>query len=204
MDGYVELDGAGGPLLITACYSVYNCSSTLAESIENIIPYVDRVVLVDGVCLELWWQTHCSHDPPPKNGASTDGTIQLIEKIQKYYKKKIVFYKQTQPWQHEVEKRNKTLELAKGSDYYLTVDGDCVYTGDVEGGLEDIMQSGKCGEFKIRWRDGSERYWLWMYRHVPGIHYCRVHTMLFDENHVPLPQPFGVYRTDKFMVRNGC
>jgi glycosyltransferase involved in cell wall biosynthesis len=193
--------------LITACYSVYNCASTLSESIDSVLPYVDGLVFVDGVCLELWWQTHCAHDPPPKDGKSTDGTLDVITKFEKKHRKKILHFTQDRPWMHEVQKRNKTLELAKDSDYYLTVDGDCVYTGDVEGGLKDIVDSGKCGEFQIyNYHNGllvdKPTWTIWLWRHVLGIHFCRVHTMIFDENHVPLPQPYGVFRTTKFHVKN--
>jgi len=194
--------------MICACYSVYNCAGTLEDSIKAILPHVDKLIFVDGICLDLYWSHHCAQDKTKITPWSTDGTREIISKYAKKYKKKVIVHLNKDAWIHEVEKRNKYLELANGQDgdYYAIVDGDEIWTGDVEAGLKEIVDSGRCGEVMHEdWvgdKKEADRWYLRIWRHVPGIHYCRVHTMLFDAGHVPLPSPFGVVRTDRFKIMN--
>lgn len=119
---------------IYACYLVYNSEKTLGLSLSNIVPHVDKVVIVDGAFADY------QHIFPQ----STDRTKEIAERIcgdkliwvdcPKHGGKYI-------PWKGGVAKRNVYLELVPIGAWLYVMDADVIIIGDVKQAFNFLRES---------------------------------------------------------------
>jgi hypothetical protein len=110
---------------IYACYIVYNEADKIAISLNSILPYVDKVIIIDGAFEDF------KHDNPQ----STDGTKEIAEKIcgNKLIwvdcpKKKDKYI----PWILESEKREAYLKYIPVGAWFYILDADTIWFGDIK------------------------------------------------------------------------
>lgn len=132
--------------LVYACYIVYNSAKTLALSLRSIVPYVDKVIIVDGAFA----------DYPHKHPQSTDGTKAIAKKI---CGDKLIWvkcpktrgrYKRFKPWVGQVAKRNAYLDLVPHGTFFYILDADTVVAGNVEGAMNYLRRTTWRGCMKVR------------------------------------------------------
>ena len=110
---------------IYACYIVYNEADKIALSLNSIISYVDKVVMVDGAF------KHFKHTYPE----STDDTKEIAEKI---CGDKLIWIDCPKnndkyiPWENQVDKRNAYLENIPLNAWFYVMDSDVIVTGNIE------------------------------------------------------------------------
>jgi len=133
-----------GKELVYACYIVYNSAKTLALSLRSIVPYVDKVIIVDGAFANY----------PHKYPQSTDGTKSIANRI---CKNKLIWIdcpktrKRTfKPWAGQVAKRNAYLDLVPHGTFFYILDADTVVTGNVEGAMDYLRRTSWRGCMKVR------------------------------------------------------
>jgi hypothetical protein len=109
---------------IYACYIVYDEADKIAMSLNSIIPYVDKVVIIDGAFASLNFV----------HSESTDGTKEIAEKI---CGDKLIWVdcpkteEKYVPWNNETEKRNAYLECVPLDAWFYIMDADVIVTGNV-------------------------------------------------------------------------
>lgn len=141
------------PASTRAVLIVYNDYPLIKEAISSIKGKVDSIVAVDGRFSDF----------PGGDDLSTDGTreyllsegVQLIDA----------------PLLDEVAKRNLYLVGEEG-DWYVHLDGDEAWQGDVEIPDADMLVHKHFGKQKMRR--------IRLFKHVPGLHYEHKHYWLKD------------------------
>jgi len=147
---------------IYACYCIYNEVDTIEQSINSIIDYVDKIVVVDGPFLGF----------PAVSLKSDDGTLDILEQ----YKKKLI-YIFVPKRMRAPEKRS--LQFIEGADWYFQIDGDEVAVGDVEAGLSRLKTTPhKVAEIVVYLKDGSKASYSRLVKYQPGLHFYENHYIL--------------------------
>ena len=113
---------------IYACYQVYNRAKLMPYSLNSIIPYVDKVVVVDGI----WSQTAHIEE----HAESTDGTKEICQKI---CGNKLIWIDCPKnengkyiPWVGENIQRNACFNVVPENTWVIMLATDEVVTGSVK------------------------------------------------------------------------
>lgn len=94
-----------------ACYCVFNGERTLAKSLKSILPFVDKVVMVDGA-FQLY---------PHKVPWSTDNTKGIAEEL---CGNKLIWVGCEKAWSGEVEKRSTYFKHVPDGEMLIIIDHD--------------------------------------------------------------------------------
>lgn len=128
--------------MYAACYIVYNNEKTIGQSLESVLPHVEKVVIVDGA-----FETY-----PHKVPWSTDNTKGIAEKL---CGSKLIWVGCEKPWT-QIEKRNQYLKHIPNGEHFIITDSDDVLKGDVETDFKQIEQKlcvgVRCVKFYPKWR----------------------------------------------------
>lgn len=129
-----------------ACYTVLDNALTLRESLNSILPYVEKVIAVDGA-----WKGF-----PHKHASSTDDTRKIFHEL--CGDKLIWIDCNGKHWPSEVHARNQYAQRVPIGKWYLEIDGDEYVKGNVEKAFKsaefsDYICMGILGvNFKPIWR----------------------------------------------------
>ncbi len=97
-----------------AVYAIYNEAKFLEKSIMNIIDEMDKIIIVEGC-----WK---SGEKITKSLRSTDGTVEILERLKKSYPDKFeIIYANGE---NEQRHRDNYLEKLEDGDNVLWIDGD--------------------------------------------------------------------------------
>ena len=102
-----------------ACYIVFNAEQTLEESLNSIVPYVEKVVIIDGAF----------RDYPHKFPYSTDQTKEIAVKV--CGEKLIWIDCGAKAWIGQVTKRNEYLKHVPIGEWFIVIDADEVLKGNL-------------------------------------------------------------------------
>lgn len=119
------------------CYIVYNNERTIRRSLKSILPYVEKVIMVDGAF----------KDYPHFYPFSTDRTFYTAKKL---CTDKLVWRKCTKrqnphklmPWKTQIDKRNRYLKLIPNGVHFIVLDDDTYLTGEVEREFKLVEKKG--------------------------------------------------------------
>lgn len=100
-------------------YNVFNVAKTIRKSLLSILPYVNKVIVVDGAYKRF--------PHKKKSGASTDGTKKIFRRL---CKSKLVWVSQRKP-KSQVAKKNFLFKHIPKGKWFLRLAGDEVITGKV-------------------------------------------------------------------------
>lgn len=116
-------------LKVYACYIVYNNEHTIIASLKSIVPYVEKIIMVDGAF----------KDYPHEIPFSTDYTKELAQKI---CKDKLLWIGcNGKAWIGDPTKRNVYLRLIPNDKWFIALDGDEVIRGKIREELERIEKT---------------------------------------------------------------
>ena len=107
-----------------ACYCVYNVEATIRQSLESVLPYVEKVVAVDGVYSGY----------PHKDPFSTDATQKLFSEL--CPADKLIWVSTDKAWPSQLHKRNEYLKYVPNNKWFLVIDGDEFIRGKVAEGFK--------------------------------------------------------------------
>jgi len=101
-------------------YNVYNNAATIRESLLSVLPYVKRVIAIDGAYIRFPHKL--------KSGASTDATKKIFHEL---CGSKLTWIDQKKPMS-QVAKRNKLLRHTPNGEWFFILSGDEVVTGKIK------------------------------------------------------------------------
>lgn len=100
-------------------YNVFNTEKTIRESLLSVLPYVRKVIAVDGAYKRF--------PHKKRSGASTDDTKKIFRRL---CRSKLVWVSQRKP-KSQVAKKNVLLKYIPLGKWFLRIAGDEVITGSV-------------------------------------------------------------------------
>lgn len=126
-----------------ACYIVYNEEDKIAISLNSIVPYVDKVIVVDGA-----WEYFDYKEPQ-----STDKTKEIVERI---CGDKLIWVdckknsnNEYIPWETQVEKRNEYLKRVPIGSWMYILDSDVMVTGNIKDVFDKIKAENSYNGYNI-------------------------------------------------------
>jgi len=106
-----------------ATYNIYNNEPTLRRSLESILPYVEKVIAVDGAYSNF----------PHENPQSTDATK---ETFHEFCGDKLIWVDcEGKPWPTQIGKRNEYVKRVPDGEWFLVMDGDKIIKGRIREGF---------------------------------------------------------------------
>ena len=145
------------------CVNFYDEAEFIEGCVESLVDKVDRIILVDGAYVRF------SHTLP----FSTDGTLDIIHRLQAKYGPKIELITCEEAWKDEITKRNTYFKGGE-KDHYIVLDADEVLEGSLDG-----IESHDDWQIRLFRLDGVHPYLVYrIFRHRQGIHYAGAHNAL--------------------------
>jgi glycosyltransferase involved in cell wall biosynthesis len=158
--------------------NVFNEVGTLRAAMESAAPYVDFFVIVDGA--------YAKFPNTGNNGASNDGTLELVKQLQVEWDKQIILVEAKGPWENEMIKRTAYWDALSDGDWALILDADerLAFGGNSLQVIESVNEirafnAGVC-IFKFNNQKGEYHFATVtrIYRKLPGTHYAQTHAHL--------------------------
>jgi len=119
-----------------ACYIVYNNENTIKRSLKSVVPFVEKVIMIDGAF------KHYPYYFP----FSTDKTYDIAKRL---CGEKLTWRKATKrhnqivlPWRNQIEKRNRCLTLVPVGEHFIAMDDDTYLTGEVKREFRNVEEEG--------------------------------------------------------------
>ena len=112
-----------------ACYIVYNEEELIGDSLNSIVPYVTKVIMVDGA-YEKW----ICNKP-----YSTDRTREIAERV--CGTKLLWVDYDRDACKHEYRKRNVYIRLVPDGEWFISIDADEVICGEIEREFNFVTES---------------------------------------------------------------
>jgi hypothetical protein len=165
----------------------------LGACLESLIDVVDRIVIADGAYRAYY--EHYKPFQPEARPWTTDGSIEFIKSFRGLPEVTWISPPAPEPnsglefdcWENQTVKRTALLDAVPTGDWLLIIDADEMLSGDVQEGLEEIIDSGcACGNCAI-YNPGTEMERMipkWhprMFRKLEGMHYKGTHWHLRDK-----------------------
>ena len=113
-----------------AVYNVYNSVATIRESLLSVLPYVERVIVIDGAYIRFPHKL--------KSGASTDATKEIFHEL---CGSNLTWIPQKK-LMSQVAKRNKLLRHIPNGEWFFRLSGDEIVTGNIREAF-DFAESSK-------------------------------------------------------------
>lgn len=176
--------------------AVYNDYSTLPMAVNSIRDHCDFITVADGA-YKLYYQTYKKSNKDAKPW-STDGSIEVLKAIPSIKDKLKIIDCPEGGWANQCVKRTALLDSVPEGDWFIILDSDEIFYGDVELGLNEIMRSGCISGTTPLYNagldvSGFQPYWHpRVFLKLDGMHYDRKHWNLMDkdrrvvENHWPV------------------
>jgi len=184
--------------------NIYNDYSTLGLAVNSIKQYVDTIIVVDGA-YEKYYDAYRKWHPKSKPW-STDGSLDVLNAIPDVKPKlKIIECPNGEPWENQCVKRSAYLDAVPDGDWFIILDSDECFYGDVSDGLRHIQASGCLAGSTPLYTPGLDAGGFWPLWHprvflkLSGMHYSRKHWLLRDEHRRVIEKHYPVQWTD-FMV----
>ena len=101
-------------------YNVYNSATTIRESLLGVLPYVEKVIAIDGAYIRFPHKL--------KSGASTDATKAIFHEL---CGSKLTWIDQEKTMS-QVAKKNKLLRNIPNGKWFFRIAGDEIATGNIK------------------------------------------------------------------------
>jgi hypothetical protein len=193
------------PFNIHCLINTYNDHVTLPLALDSVRDSVDSIIVADGA-YKKYYQMYKKADKTAKPW-STDGTLQLLKVLQRNLPPiKLIECPDGKPWQNQVVKRTALLDAVPDKDWFLVLDCDEMFFGNVKEGVYEIMESGCIAGFCPLYNVGLNVGGLYPFWHprvflkLPGMHYERKHWLLCDFAHRTIEKSYPVWGTNRFVL----
>jgi len=193
------------PFNIHTLICTYNDHVTLPLALDSVRDACDSIIVADGA-YKKYYETYRKSDPSAKPW-STDGTLELLKVLQPNLPPiKFIECPNGKPWANQVVKRTALLDAVPDKDWFLILDCDEMFFGNVKEGVNEIMSSGCIAGFAPLYNVGLDMGGLYPFWHprvflkLPGMHYERKHWLLCDFAHRVIETTYPVWGTDRFVL----
>ena len=174
-------------------------------AVNSIRNAVDHIVVADGAYFQ-YFENFVGTNPAAKPW-STDGSLEVLKAIPMIKDKlKFINCPDGKPWLNQCVKRTALIEAVPEGDWFIILDSDEMFYGDVERGLNDIMRSGCLAGCTPLYNPGLDVGAMWPTWHprvflkLDGMHYTRKHWNLRDAEHRVIASSYPVKWTDKMVL----
>lgn len=193
------------PFQIHCLICTYNDHVSLPFALDSVRDCVDSIIVADGA-YKLYYDTYRKQEKSAKPW-STDGTLEILKILSKDLPPmKLIETPQGKPWVNQVQKRTALIDAVPDKDWFLILDSDEMFYGDVVKGVDEVMTSG-CISGRVPLYNvgldisGFIPFWHpRIFLKLPGMHYERKHWLLCDFAHRVIEHDYPVWGTDAFVL----
>jgi len=185
--------------------NLYNDYSTLTMALHSVQDVVDSIIVADGA-YRLYYDEFKQHYKAAKPW-STDGSLQILEALEpRMPPMKIIDCPEGKPWRNQVEKRTALLDAVPEGDWFIVLDADEMWYGDVAYGVNTIQSSGCLAGSTPLYNPGMDASAMVPYWHprvflkLDGMHYTKKHWLLQDAEHRGIETCYPVKWTDEMVL----
>jgi hypothetical protein len=185
------------PFKVHALICAYNDYPTFGLALDSLRGNVDSVIVADGA-YKKYYANYLKYDKNAKPW-STDGTLQILKAVTHHLPSvKLIECQNGEPWLNQTEKRSALLDAVPDKDWFVILDSDEMFYGDLSGAIQETMQSGCVAGCMPLFNPGLTENSLIPFWHpriflkLPGMYYERKHWLINDfadrviENTYPL------------------
>ncbi len=150
-------------------YNVYNNAPTIRESLLSVLPYVEKVIAIDGAYIRFPHKL--------KSGASTDATKKIFHEL---CGSKLTWIDQEKPLS-QVAKKNKQLRHIPNGEWFFRLAGDEIVTGNIKEAF-DFAESSNYRNIGVPIKNFHPIWKGYKVRRLPEF---RMHTCVFLNPSIP-------------------
>jgi len=190
---------------IHALINTYNDHVSLPFALDSVRDVADSIIVADGA-YKAYYKNYLKFDKKVKPW-STDGTLEMLDILQRDLPPiKLIECPDGKPWVNQVVKRTALLDAVPVKDWFLILDSDEMFYGDIVGGVNEIMSSGCIAGHVPLFNIGLDMSGLIPFWHprvflkLPGMHYERKHWFLCDFAHRVIEQSYPMWGTNRFVM----
>lgn len=190
---------------IHATINLYNDRAFLGACLESIKDVVDDIIVVDGA-YEVYLK-HFKEFSPWALAWSTDGSLETLLNFRGLPPVRLFKTKNEQtPWPNQIEKRNYMIAQVPDFDYFMGIDADEMWMGDIQEGLEKFYTSGCLACQMPLYTPGLHddrvvpRWHPRIFQKRPGMHYEGTHWHLRDKQGRIIEEKYPMFWTDLMAV----
>jgi len=185
--------------------NVYNDYSTLGLAVNSVYEYVDDIIVADGA-YNKYYQTFRQFHKKAKPW-STDGSIEILRAMPHIKDMlKVIECPDGKPWENQCVKRTALLDAVPDGDWFIVLDSDEMYYGEVDETLRYIGLSGCIAGATPMYTPGLDAGNFWPSWHprvfvkLPGMNYTRKHWNLQDKHGRIIEKSYPVQWTDRMVL----
>jgi glycosyltransferase involved in cell wall biosynthesis len=170
---------------IHALVCTYNDYPTLPLALDSVRDVVDSIIIADGA-YKKYYDNFLKFDETVKPW-STDGTLGIIKSLEPILPPvKLIGCPDGKPWQNQTVKRTAMLDAVPDRDWFVILDSDEMFFGNLKNALYEVMGSGCIAGCMPLFQPGLDENGVYMFWHpriylkLPGMYYERKHWLLCD------------------------
>ena len=192
------------PFKIHALVCTYNDLTTLPLALDSVKDAVDSVIVADGA-YQKYYDNYLKFDKNVKP-YSTDGTLEMLDVFKKKMPLQVINCPDGKPWVNQVQKRTALLDAVPVKDWFVILDSDEMFYGNIVEGINEVMSSGCIQGHVPLYNVGLDVSGLIMFWHpriflkLPGMHYERKHWLICDFAHRVVEETYPSWGVDKFVL----
>jgi hypothetical protein len=193
------------PFKIHVLICTYNDHVLLPLALDSIRDVADSIIIADGAYTK--YLEHFLRFDKSVKPWSTDGTLEMLKILQKDLPPiKLIETPNGKTWANQTAKRTALLEAVPDKDWFLILDSDEMFYGDVEGGVNEVMGSGCIAGCMPLFNPGLDMNGLipvWhprVFLKLPGMYYERKHWLLCDFAHRVIEHTYPLWMTNQCVL----
>jgi len=193
------------PFNIHALICTYNDHVSLPFALDSVKDSVDSIIIADGA-YKLYLKNYLRYDKTVK-AWSTDGTLEMLSILSKDLPPiKLIECPNGKPWINQTQKRTALIDAVPPKDWFLILDSDEMFYGDITGGIDEVMSSGCIAGRVPLYNVGLDLSGMIPFWHpriflkLPGMHYERKHWFICDFANRIIEQEYPIWATDRFVL----
>lgn len=189
---------------IDVLIATYNDHVSLPYALDSIKDVADSIIVADGAYYK-YYLNYLKYDKTIKPW-STDGTLQMLECIPNLPPIKLIECPNHKPWMNQTEKRTALLKAVPDKDWFLILDSDEMFYGNVKSGVYEIMSSGCIAGFTPIYNLGMDTSGYVPFWHprtflkLPGMHYAHKHWFLYDYAGRVIENTYPLWASNQFVL----
>jgi hypothetical protein len=193
------------PFKIHVLICTYNDHVLLPLALDSVRDVADSIIIADGAYTK--YLEHFLRFDKSVKPWSTDGTLEMLKILQKDLPPiKLIETPNGKTWANQTAKRTALLDAVPDKDWFLILDSDEMFYGDVEGGVNEVMGSGCIAGCMPLFNPGLDMNGLipvWhprVFLKLPGMYYERKHWLLCDFAHRVIEHTYPLWMTNQCVL----
>ena len=190
---------------IHALINTYNDHVTLPLALDSVRDTVDSIIVADGAYTK-YYRKYRAADKSAKPW-STDGTLGMLKVLQHNLPPiTLIECPEGKPWVNQVVKRTALLDAVDVKDWFVILDCDEMFYGNLKAAVYEVMESGCIAGFTPLYNVGMSVTGLYPFWHpriflkLPGMHYERKHWLICDYAHRVIERTYPVWGTNRCVL----